>query len=236
MNGNKLANINENLIYKYLYGSETLRYWQHHHDVPMNNPSFEVDWEPARLALNRLSIGIRRFFWKFSTGQIGNRHMLRHQGEIESPRCLNCDHPVEKSLHVLQCANEATKLHFESLVKTKLDLTLTEQKTDPNLHKAILEILCKVRKGDNISLNDYPQDHGLRDAIQEQEENLKWYHFMLGRRSPKWKDVQQRYLTSIKSKRSSLRWYTAIIHKLMLVVWDIWQYRNQLVFGDNGEL
>ena len=22
----------------------------------------------------------------------------------------------------------------------------------------------------------------------------------------------------------------------MLVVWDIWQYRNQLVFGDNGEL
>ena len=59
---------------------------------------------------------------------------------------------------------------------------------------------------------------------------------MLGRWSPKWKDVQQRYLTSIKSKRSSLRWCTAIINKLMLVVWDIWQYRNQLVFGDNGEL
>ena len=59
---------------------------------------------------------------------------------------------------------------------------------------------------------------------------------MLGRWSPKWREVQQRYLTSIKSKRSSLRWCTAIIYKLMLVVWDIWQYRNQLVFGDDGEL
>ena len=47
VNGNKLANINKNLIYKYLYGSDTLRYWQHHHDVPMNSPSFEVEWEPA---------------------------------------------------------------------------------------------------------------------------------------------------------------------------------------------
>ena len=62
VNGKKLANINKNLIYEYLYGSDNLRYWQHHHDVPMNNPSFEVDWEPARLALNRLSIGTRRFF------------------------------------------------------------------------------------------------------------------------------------------------------------------------------
>ena len=59
---------------------------------------------------------------------------------------------------------------------------------------------------------------------------------MLGRWSPKWRHVQQRYLKSIKSKRSSLRWCTAIIYKLMLTVWDVWQYRNQLVFADDGEL
>ena len=59
---------------------------------------------------------------------------------------------------------------------------------------------------------------------------------MMGRWSPKWRKVQEQYLTSIKSKRSSLRWSTAIIYKLMLVVWDIWQYCNQLVFADDGEL
>ena len=72
VNGNKLANVNKNAIYEYLYGVETLQYWEGHHDEPMNLPSNSVDWEPARIALNRLSIGLRRFFWKFSSGHIGN--------------------------------------------------------------------------------------------------------------------------------------------------------------------
>ena len=236
VNGNKLANVNKNAIYEYLYGVETLEYWQYHHDVPMNHPSHAVDWEPARLALNRLSMGIRRIFWKFSSGHIGNQHMLWHRNEIETPRCLLCDHHEERSSHVLQCKNVKTRLQFVNLVKTKLEPILKEQKTEPNLRKAIIKILCKGRRGDNIDPNDYSEDHGLRDAIREQEENLKWYHFMMGRWSPKWRKVQEQYLTSIKSKRSSLRWCTAIIYKLMLIVWDIWQYRNQLVFADDGEL
>ena len=60
VNGNKLSNINKNSIYEFLHGEKTLDYWRHHHDVPIN-PSHEVDWEPARLATSRLSIGIRRF-------------------------------------------------------------------------------------------------------------------------------------------------------------------------------
>ena len=162
--------------------------------------------------------------------------MLCHRNEIETPECLLCDHHEERSSHVLQCKNVKTRLHCENLVKTKLATILEEQKTKPNLQRAIIRIICKVRRGDNINPNDYPRDHGLRDAIREQEENLKWYHFMMGRWSPKWRTVQERYLTSIKSKRSSLRWCTAIIHKLMLIVWDIWQYRNQLVFADDGQL
>ena len=163
--------------------------------------------------------------------------MLWHRKEIETPECLLCNHNEERYSHVLQCKNVKTRLlHFESLVKTKIDSILEEQKTEPNLRKAIIKILCKLRRGDNINLNNYPEDHELRDAIREQEENLKWYHFMMGRWSPKWRTVQERYLTSIKSKRSSLRWCTAIIHKLMLIVWDIWQYRNQLVFADDGQL
>ena len=59
---------------------------------------------------------------------------------------------------------------------------------------------------------------------------------MLGRWSPKWQQVQKNYLLSIKSKRSSSRWCTAIIYKLMTVVWDIWQYRNSLVHADDGPL
>ena len=128
------------------------------------------------------------------------------------------------------------KLQFKSRIKSGLASSLEEQKTEPNLHKAIIEILCRFRDGDPINPDRFSENHGLRDAIRDQNDGLNWYHFMLGRWSPKWRHVQQRYLTSIKSKRSSLRWCTAIIYKLMTTVWDIWQYRNQLVFADDGEL
>ena len=235
VNGNKQPSINRNFIYDSLYGEKTLDYWRNHHDIPID-PSHEVDWEPARLAINRLSIGIRRFFWKYTSGHVGNRHMLWRREEIETPRCLLCNHDKEKSSHVLQCNNESTKLNFETRVRTVLNRTLNEQKTDPNLHHAIIDILCKWRNGTDINPNNYSEDNGLREAIRDQNNKLNWYHFMVGRWSPKWRHVQQRYLKSIQSKRSSLRWCTAIIYKLMYTVWDVWQYRNQLVFADDGEL
>ena len=59
---------------------------------------------------------------------------------------------------------------------------------------------------------------------------------MLGRWSPRWKLLQKSYLKSIGSKRSPLRWCTAIIYKFLLTVIDTWQYRNKLVLREDGEL
>ena len=44
--------------------------------------------------------------------------------------------------------------------------------------------------------------------------------------SKTWQLHQARYYTRIGSRRTSLRWATAVIHKLLLVSWDLWQYRN----------
>ena len=169
--GNKLSCINKKSIYEFLHGEKTLNYWRTHHDIPIQ-PSHEVDWEPARLAIKRLPLGLRRFFWKFSTGQIGNRHMLCTREEIDTPRCLLCDHPEEKLSHVLQCDNEHMKLQFKSRIKSGLPSTLKDQKTEPNLHKAIIEILCRFRDGETINPDRFSEDHGLRDAIRDQNDGL----------------------------------------------------------------
>ena len=176
VNRNKQSSINCNFIYESLYGEQTLDYWRNHHDIPID-PSHKVDWEPARLAINCLSIGIRRFFWKYTSGHVGNRHMLWRREEIETPRCLLCNHEKEKSSHVLQCNNESTKLNFETQLRTVLDRSLNEQKTDPNLHNAIIDILCKWRNGTDINPNNYSEDNGLREAIRDQNNKLNWYHF-----------------------------------------------------------
>ena len=38
----------------------------------------------------------------------------------------------------------------------------------------------------------------------------------------------------MKNKKSAFRWTTSIIHKLLLTVWDIWNFRNSLIYGKGG--
>ena len=46
--------------------------------------------------------------------------------------------------------------------------------------------------------------------------------------------IQAEHFKSIKSKRSPSRWASVIIHKLIMIAWDIWSFRNELVHGPKG--
>ena len=113
VNGLKQSRICKKSIYESSYGERTIRYWHGHHDIPISM-SHNVDWDPARLTINRLPARLKQFFHKFSTGNIGNRHKLCKRNESEYPRCLLCDHDVEKSSHVLLCNNDETKNNLRS--------------------------------------------------------------------------------------------------------------------------
>jgi hypothetical protein len=83
---------------------------------------------------------------------------------------------------------------------------------------------------------DFPTIFGIREAIQDQHTTLGWNNFILGRWSPKWQKAQQNYYNLTRSKRTSKRWATAIIHKLLLTVWDQWQFRNSIAHSDEGPI
>ena len=63
---------------------------------------------------------------------------------------------------------------------------------------------------------------------------LGWDNFVLGRWCPSWKKHQDAYYSSTGSLRTSLRWATAVIHKLLLTAWDLWDYRNGRLHGHAG--
>jgi hypothetical protein len=49
-----------------------------------------------------------------------------------------------------------------------------------------------------------------------------------GRPSPVgWSEVQHRYYEFLDSRRTGLRWLTALIQKLWDVAWDMWDHRNR---------
>ena len=61
-------------------------------------------------------------------------------------------------------------------------------------------------------------------------------NFVLGRWTTRWLVVQQLHFGRIQSKRSPSKWASAIIHKLLLISWDLWTYRNGLIHAPSGPL
>ena len=105
--------------------------------------------------------------------------------ETWSPRGVSTA-VTKRRNHPMYCSasNQSAKLNFINSVHTSIEPALDEQKTEPNLSKAIVKIICDYRRGKKINPNNYSEAHGLREAIREQNEGLKWYHFILGRWSP----------------------------------------------------
>ena len=68
------------------------------------------------------------------------------------------------------------------------------------------------------------------------QDRIGWHHFLEGSLSPLWQQVQHDYLLFIGSRRSSLRWVSALICKLWDVAWDQWEHRNGILHETENEV
>ena len=235
VNGVKQSKIDNDSLYATLFAPRTKSYWEKHHDIKIE-PYATVDWEVSRLAIAKLPQGYKRWLVKQLSGHIGVGHMLQKRKWQDHSRCPLCNKTNEKTSHVLVCPNKSSKDNFKKKVEKHVTKTLAANNTAPSLQKAILKILLQYREGNRITPTDFPTIFGIREAIQDQHTTLGWNNFILGRWSPKWQKAQQNYYNLTRSKRTSKRWATAIIHKLLLTVWDQWQFRNSIAHSDEGPI
>ena len=56
--------------------------------------------------------------------------------------------------------------------------------------------------------------------------HLIWEKFVLRIWSSFWRFHQPVHCVCIRCRKSSLRWVTALIYKLLLIAWDLWQYKT----------
>ena len=112
--------------------------------------------------------------------------------------------------------------------------TFDKHFTSPDLQACILEVLITYQSKLPILPLAQAYPSVVRVAILEQNE-IGWDNFMIGRWSTKWQEAQEIFLLQSKSKRSSLRWTTAIIKKLLEMCWNIWDFRNGQVNGKGSE-
>ena len=110
------------------------------------------------------------------------------------------------------------KKNFKKAVKKILKPILEKMKTEPKLSATILDIVFRWKNRQTIIHTKYSTLFGIQAAVKEQNKGLGWTNFVLGRWRPKRQEVQQQYLTSIQSRKSSLCWAAAVINKLLMTV------------------
>ena len=207
-------------------------YWETHHDIKIPSGG-DIDWEVSRLAGNKLPQGLKRWKAKFISGCIGVGHALLYRRHQDHANCPLCGHHLEKSSHVLLCPDRKAKQLFEKKLQGPIKKSLKKLKTHPTLHEAFIRVLSHWRVGRRIKPSDFTRLDGIRDAMKDQEK-IGWTNFFLGRWSPKWQVIQAKHYKRISSKKSPRRWAAAVIHRLFLVAWDMWQYRNNRLHGKAG--
>ena len=75
--------------------------------------------------------------------------------------------------------------------------------------------------------------HTLHLAVQQQN-NIGWQSFIEGFWSSQWRAHQQQYLSSIKSKRSSLLWISKLQRRIWLIPWKMWEHRNNVLHANGA--
>ena len=63
---------------------------------------------------------------------------------------------------------------------------------------------------------------------------MGWINFLCGRFSVQWKEAQKRHYLRIGTKKSPCLWAIAILKKLLMIRWDMWQFRNKVLHSPTG--
>ena len=71
-------------------------------------------------------------------------------------------------------------------------------------------------------------------GIFRNQTEIGWTNFLCGRWGVKWKEAQQRHYLGMKSRKLARLWVIAIIKKLLLLQWDMWQFRNTALHSPTG--
>ena len=110
--------------------------------------------------------------------------------------------------------------------------------TAPDLKPMITGIIRHVQNGTAPTARSFGyanSNSGLttRSIFRDQAEN-GWTNFLCGRWGVKWKEGQQRHYLRMKSRKSTRLWVIAILKKLLLLQWDMWQFCNTALHLPTG--
>lgn len=183
-----------------------------------------IDWEANGDALSSAPTLFSLWLTKHVSGCCGIGKMMHRWKFWDDPKCHSCDALVETIPHLCCCPHPDRVLAWEEAVED-LDAWLLASKTAPSIRRCIVETLRRRDQGTRFA--DFADDFVLEAATDQDE--IGWIHFVEGRISRKWREVQQEHFLLHGSQRSARKWSEDLVMNMFSLVHKQWEVRNAVV-------
>jgi len=184
--------------------------------------SRDVDWDAVDKLMSALAPKRGRWLTKHSHGMSGvGKFMVRYHLRASS-KCPHCA-LEEDATHVWTCQSQAVQDKWTQALDD-LNQWLHDTDTAPDLIVLILDGL-RAWSGNqtNPTSPRYPDLAG-------RQAGLGWQSLFEGRPAVGWQTAQQDYFAAIGSSNRGLRWLTQLLLKLVNIAWDLWEFRNDVLY------
>jgi len=131
---------------------------------------------------------------------------------------------MEDGERVLLCQSEGAKEQWKTSVE-KLRSHLVDNCTGME----VLTAICDGLEGwyNNSPRIERPYNEEVVEALKNQD-SIGWRALLEGCPATGWAEAQQAVFDGLGSKRTSRRWATAMVKKMMDTAWDMWDHRNSV--------
>jgi len=175
----------------------------------------------AAKAMNSLPKAKQQWVSKFASkflpyGKNMQRWKLRTQA-----KCPRCSCLIEDKDHIIRCTAESAKARWNKALMD-LDNWMQAAKTQPQLRQDIISGLQHWYEGTSS-----PRDSMDGSTARNIQDSMGWGIAFEGCIAIQWREEQEQYLKAFQSRKSSKRWTTELLKRLMATAWDMWQHQNE---------
>jgi hypothetical protein len=180
--------------------------------------------------MRSLPLTRRRWLTKTCSNTAPTAEFLYKRKEWQSNSCPRCNKAIETNVHVLTCDEPMASAAWDKAL-ADVDNWLNTQRTEPLLHKLIMEGIQSIKSG-KIPVTRNPILF-LPCFLQNE---MGWHNLFTGCAAEGWSTAQQRHYNIIQTYKSGERWLTALLKKLLQISWDFWEIRNGIVHASDTSI
>jgi len=185
-----------------------------------------VDWKALTRAMNSMPKAQQRWVSKAAVHFLPDGQNMRRWKQRSHNTCPRCHTVPETHDHIFRCQAPETKQRWKNSL-TQLKSWMKETKMFPTIQ-------CKILEGLNNWQNTR-ETNTINTASEASKEQswLGWNLALDGVISKKWQEEQAAVWKAFKLRKSSQRWTTALIQRLVDMAWDMWHHRNEVLHNSS---